>query len=128
MLFKNYCGYEKWELFNADEPEVDEDQLETLRTPEGDDTDESRCYERRFRYDLKKWKKNSDKIRQNLVEALCENQQTKLMTMEFQDFPTGDFYDAVKNRVKETSIQSLNFHTGTLNQMTSTGSDTRMIL
>jgi hypothetical protein len=52
------------------------------------------------------------------VEALCDNQQTKLMAMEFQDLPTGDFYDAVKNRVKDSSTQSLNFHTGILNQMT----------
>ena len=56
----------------------------------------SRRCERRIRYDLKKWKKNSDKIRQNLVEALCDNQQTKLMGMEFQDLPTGNFYYAVK--------------------------------
>ena len=126
MLFKNYCGYEEWELFYADEPVVDEDELEALRTPEGNDTDESRRYERRIKYDLKKWKKNSDKIRQNLVEALCDNQQTKLMAMEFQDLPTSDFYDAVKNRVKDSSTQSLNFHTGILNQMTCTASDTRM--
>ena len=46
-----------------DEPEIDKDELEALRIPEGDDTDESRRYERRIKYDLKTWKKNSDKNR-----------------------------------------------------------------
>ena len=27
MLFKNYCCYEEWKLFYADEPKVDEDEL-----------------------------------------------------------------------------------------------------
>ena len=126
MLFKNYCGYEEWDLFYEYAPEIDEDELDRLRTPEGDDTEESRRYEKSIRNDLKKWKKNSDKIRQNLVEALCENPQTKLMALEFQDLPTGEFYDAVKKRYKDTSSQSLHFHTGILNQMTCTASDTRM--
>ena len=126
MLFKNYCGYEEWDLFYEYAPEIDEDELDRLRTPEGDDTKESRRYEKRIRADLKKWKKNADKIRQNLVEALCENPQTKLMALEFQDLPTGEFYDAVKKRYKDTSSQSLHFHTGILNQMTCTASDTRM--
>ena len=126
MLFKNYCGYEEWDLFCEDEPEEDEDELARLRTPEGEDTEESHRYEKRIKSDLKKWKKNNDKIRQHLVEALCENTQTKLMALEFQDLPTGDFYDSVKKRMKDTSTQSLHFHTGILNQMTCTASDTRM--
>jgi hypothetical protein len=48
------------------------------------------------------------------------------MAMEFQDLPTVDFYEAVKNRVKDTSTQSLNYHTGILNAMKCTASDTRM--
>ena len=70
MLFKNYCGYQEWELFYQDEPEIDMTELEQLQTAEGDDTDASLRYERKIRADIKKWKKNSDKIRQNLVEAL----------------------------------------------------------
>lgn len=100
MLFRNYCGYQEWDLFYQDEPELDMVELEQLQTAEGEDTDESRRYEKQIRVARKKWKKNSDKIRQNLVEALCENPQTKLMAMEFQDLPTADFYDAVTNRVK----------------------------
>ena len=41
MLFKNYCGYEEWDLFYEYAPEIDEDELDRLRTPEGDDTEES---------------------------------------------------------------------------------------
>ncbi len=93
MLFKNYCGYQEWELCFEDAPEIDEDELERLRTPEGDDTEESRRCERRIRADLKKWKKNSGKIEQHLVI---------LMAMEFQDLPTGEFYDAFKSWVKDT--------------------------
>ena len=92
-------------------------QLEQLQTAEGDDTDESRRYEKQIRGDRKKWKKNSDKIRQNLVESLCENPHTKLMAMEFKDLPTAEFYDAVTSRVKDTSSQSLNYRTGILNAM-----------
>jgi hypothetical protein len=61
MMFQNYCGYSEWELFWTDEPELDEEELERLRTPEGDDTDDSLRYERRIRADQKKWKKNADK-------------------------------------------------------------------
>jgi hypothetical protein len=46
MMFQNYCGYSEWELFWTDEPEIDEEELERLRTPEGDDTDESLRNER----------------------------------------------------------------------------------
>ena len=126
MLFQNYCGYQEWELFWQDEPEVDMTQLEQLQSAEGDDTDESRRYEKQIRGDRKKWKKNSDKIRQNLVESLCENPHTKLMAMEFRDLPTADFYDAVTSRMKVTSSQSLNYHTGILNAMKCTSSDSRM--
>ena len=49
MLFKNYCGYEEWDLFCEDEPEEDEDELARLRTPEGEDTEESHRYEKRIK-------------------------------------------------------------------------------
>ena len=82
MLFKNYCGYQEWELFSKNEPKINEDELDLLCTPAGNDTEASRRYERRIKADLKKWKKNADKIRQHLVEALFEKQQTKLMAMD----------------------------------------------
>jgi hypothetical protein len=37
-----------------------------------------------------------------------------------------DFYEAVVNRVEDTSVQSLNYHTGILNAMKCTTSDSRM--
>ena len=37
------------------------------------------------------------------------------MAMEFQKLPTKEFFNAVKIRVKDTSAQSLNYHTGILN-------------
>ena len=79
--------------------------------PDGAATPESTLYTKQVKRDQKKWKINSDKIRQSLVESLCENKQTKLMALEFQKLPTVDFYAALKSRVKDTSSQSLNFHT-----------------
>ena len=34
MMFQNYCGYQEWELFWTDESEIDEAELENLKTPE----------------------------------------------------------------------------------------------
>ena len=48
-----------------------------------------------------KWKANNDNIRQKLVESLCENKQTKLIALEFQDLPTHEFYLALEKRLKE---------------------------
>ena len=28
MMFQNYCGYQEWELFWTEEPEIDEEELE----------------------------------------------------------------------------------------------------
>ena len=116
LLFKNYCGYQEWLLFYEDLPEINMEELEQLQDADGEDTEESRRYVRRIKSDRKKYLKNSDKIRQNLVESLYDNPQTKLMAMEFQDLDTASFYQSVVNRVKDTSVQSLNYHTGILNQ------------
>ena len=102
------------------------DELEQLQTPDGADTEESRRYVRQIKSDRKKYQKNTDKIRQNLFESLYDNPQTKLLAMEFQDYDTYDFYEAVVNRVKDTSVQSLNYHTGILNAMKCANSDSRM--
>jgi hypothetical protein len=127
LLFRNYCGYQEWDLFYYQYmPEIDMDELEQLQTPDGADTEESRRYVRQIKSDRKKYQKNTDKIRQNLVESLYDNPQTKLLAMEFQDYDTYDFYEAVVNRVKDTSVQSLNYHTGILNAMKCTTSDSRM--
>ena len=49
-------------------PEIDMDELEQLQTPDGADTEESRRYVRQIRSDQKKYQKNTNNIRQNLVE------------------------------------------------------------
>ena len=73
-----------------------------------------------------RWKNNNDQIRQKLVESLCENKQTKLIALEFQDLPTPAFYAALEKRLKDTSSQSLNYHTGILNRMHCMSNETRM--
>jgi hypothetical protein len=93
--------------------------------PDGAATPESTLYTKQVKKDQKKWKINSDKIRQSLVESLCENKQTKLMALEFQKLPTVEFYASLKSRVKDTSSQSLNFHTGILNAMKCLSNETR---
>ena len=60
-------------------------ELEQLQDADGEDTEESRRYVRCIKSDQKKYLKTTDKIRQNLVESLYDNPQTKLMAMEFQD-------------------------------------------
>ena len=65
-------------------------------------------------------------MRQALTDSLCKAKQTKLMTMEFQKLPTKEFFDKVKLRVKDTSAQSLNYHTGILNSMKCHSNEKRM--
>jgi hypothetical protein len=48
------------------------------------------------------------------------------MAMEFQKLPTEEFFDAIKKRVKDTSAQSLNYHTGILNSMKCHSNEKRM--
>ena len=79
-------------------------KLLDLLAENGDDTEDSLRYEKKIRVDQKKWKRNSDKIRQQLVEALCDNKQTKLMALEFQSLPTWEFYEALTSRVKDTRL------------------------
>jgi hypothetical protein len=55
------------------------------------------------------------KVRQSLLESLCENKHTKLIALEFQKLKTVEFCNAVKARVKDMSVQSLNYHNNILN-------------
>ena len=129
MQFQAHVGYAEWKLFQKVEPVVDEAHLATLLdggVAGGAATHASRAYEREVRHDLRKWNENNDKIRQALVESLCENKQTKLMALEFQDKTTPAFYAALKSRLKDTSSQSLNFHTGILNGMKCLSNETRV--
>ena len=48
------------------------------------------------------------------------------MAMEFQKLPTKEFFEKVKLRVKDTSAQSLNYHTGILNKMNCLSNEKRM--
>ena len=81
MMFQALVGFEEWELFGQEEPQVDEGKLLDLLAENGDDTEASLRYEKKIRVDQKKWKRNSDKIRQQLIEALCDNKQTKLIAL-----------------------------------------------
>ncbi len=74
-------------------------------------------YEKQIEGETLKWKLNMNKVRQALVESLCEKNQTKLMAMEFQKLPTKAFFNNVKLQVKNTSAQSLTYHTSILNIM-----------
>ncbi len=126
MMFQAYVGFEQWELFEEDEPSLRDDWLTALQTSADDSTPESILYQKQVKKDHKKWKSNADKIRQALVESLCENKHTKLMALEFQKLKTVAFYQAVKSRVKDTSSQSLNYYTGILNSMTCLTNEKRM--
>jgi hypothetical protein len=48
------------------------------------------------------------------------------MALEFQKLPTKEFFDKVKLRVKDTSSQSLNYHTGILNKINCHSNEERM--
>ena len=126
MMFQAYVGFSEWELFEKDEPVLDATVFASLLSPSLDPTAASRKYEKQIDGEKLKWKLNTDKIRQALVESLCENKQTKLMAMEFQKLPTKEFFNAVKLRVKDTSAQSLNYHTGILNSMKCLSNEKRM--
>jgi vancomycin resistance protein YoaR len=96
MMFQAYVGFNEWELFETAEPELDATIYAALLTSSQDPTPESKKYEKQVESDKKKWKLNSNKVRQALIESLCENKQTKLMAMEFQQLPTKEFFDAIK--------------------------------
>ena len=123
-LRMHHLGYVEWKLFKR------KNQLLTTLldggVASGPETRASRSYEKEIRHDLKKWYENNDKIRQSLVESLCENQQTKLIALEFQSKTTPAFYAAVTSRLKDTSSQSLNFHTGIPNAMKCLTNETKI--
>ena len=126
MMFQAYVGFSEWELFESPEPVVDPTVLQSHYNADGHATVQSAKYEKQIRISHDKWKSNTDKVRQSLVESLCENKHTKLMALEFQKLKTVEFYNAVKARVKDTSSQSLNYHTGILNSMTCLSNEKRM--
>ena len=106
MQFQAHVGFAEWKLFQEEEPVVDEAHLITLLdggAAGGDETRASRSYEKDIRSKSKKWHQNCDKIRQSLVESLCDNKQTKLMALEFQLKNTVELYAAIKSRLKDTS-------------------------
>ena len=126
MMFQAYVGFSEWELFEKPRPELDPMMLTGLLSSSMDPTPASKKYEKEIKHEQEKWKYNNDKVRQALVESLCENKQTKLLAMEFQKLPTKEFFNAVKLRVKDTSAQSLNYHTGILNSMKCHSNEKRM--
>ena len=92
MMFKTYVGYAEWEP----EPKVsDADQASMVDfhgAPSAALT--ALVVSTNIKHD--KWNANNDKIRQKLVESLCENKQTKLIALEFQDLLTNEFYLALE--------------------------------
>jgi len=75
MMFQAYVGFNEWELFETAEPELDATVYAALLTSSQDPTPESKKYEKQVESDKKKWKLNSNKVRQALIESLCENKQ-----------------------------------------------------
>jgi hypothetical protein len=126
MMFKAYVGYAEWELFKEPKPEITVEQREHGLDEDGRETPQFTALSIATNLKYERWKANNDTIRQKLVESLCENKQTKLIALEFQDLPTGLFYSALENRLKDKSSQSLNYHTGILNRLTCLPNETRM--
>ena len=126
MMFKAYVGYAEWELFKTPEPMVSEEDQTRMVDSKGNPTPALSAFVISTNIKHDKWKANNDNIRQKLVESLCENKQTKLIALEFQDLPTHEFYLALERRLKDTSSQSLNYHSGILNQMVCHSNETRM--
>ena len=126
MMFKAYVGYAEWELFRETEPRVTQEQRDSMVESDGSPTAALTALLISTNIKFDRWKANNDNIRQKLVESLCENKQTKLMALEFQDLPTPAFYAALEKRLKDTSSPSLNYHTGILNRLTCMSNETRM--
>ena len=126
MMFQVYVGFSEWELFEKAEPVLDATVYAGLLSPFMEPTVASKKYEKQIAGEKLKWKLNMDRVRQALVESLCENKQTKLMALEFQNLPAKEFFDKVKLRVKDTSSQLLNYHTGILNKMNCHSNEKRM--
>ena len=118
--------YAEWELLREPEIRVTQEQRDSMVASDGSPTAAltALIISTNIKYD--RWKANNDSIRQKLVESLCENKQTKLMALEFQDLPTPAFYAALEKRLKDTSSQSLNYHTGILNRLTCLSNETRI--
>ena len=126
MMFKAYVGYAEWGLFKEEEPKVSEQARLDGLDSKGDPTPALTALVIATNIKNDKWKANNDNIRQKLVESLCENKQTKLIALEFQDLPTHEFYLSLERRLKDTSSQSLNYHSGILNRMVCLSNETRM--
>ena len=71
MMFQAYVGVSEWELFEKDEPKLDATVFASLLSPSPDPTAVSRKYEKQIDDEKLKWKLNTDKIRQALIESLC---------------------------------------------------------
>ena len=99
-MFKAYVGYAEWGLFKKEEPKVSEHDRVNGLDSKGDPTPALSALVIATNFKNDKWKANNDNIRQNLVESLCENKQTKLIALEFQDLPTHKFYLSLERCLK----------------------------
>ena len=91
MIFQAYVGFSEWELFVTVETELDATAYAALLTSSQDPSLESKKYEKQVESDNRKWKLNLNKVRQALIDSLCENKQTKLVVVEFQKAPPKEF-------------------------------------
>ena len=96
-MFQAYMGYAEWALFKGPEPQVSEEERIRGLDSKGDPTPALTALVIATEIKHEKWKMNNDSIRQKLVESLCENKQTKLIALEFQDLPTPQFYQSLEN-------------------------------
>ena len=65
MMFQAYVGFSEWELFESEEPVVDEVMLRSLYNASGHATVASAKYEKQIQGQQEKWKLNTDKVRQS---------------------------------------------------------------
>jgi hypothetical protein len=57
MMFQAHVGFEKWERFGEEEPQINKEKLLDLLATNGNNTEASLRYEKRIRVDQKTEKK-----------------------------------------------------------------------
>ena len=124
-LFQAHVGKEQWNLFEEDEPILDEEFYQATLDEDGEETDESRAMEKVFNSKHKKWLRNQNRIHQYLVEACSNTKALRLQTIEYIKLLGIEFYRSLEKRYLDTSSSQLNFHIGILNRMACGPSETR---
>ena len=79
IMFQAYVGFSEWELFESPELVVDQTVLQFHYNADGHATVQPAKVEKQIKNSHDKRKSNTYKLRQSLVESLCENKHTNLM-------------------------------------------------